>query len=240
MQIEGRNPVYEALKSGREISVIYIQNKISKDKIKEIISLAGKRGIRVRRCSRNKLNKISQTSVHQGVIAIGKYHFFTLQEILEELEAKGKAPFFLMVNEVLYQHNLGALIRTAECAGCDGVIISKNTKVLPTTIRTSMGATEYIPIIKENIFNAIKMLNKYAIRVIGLEASGTQNLYKTNLRGPLAFIVGGENSGITKSILAKCDCVLKIPLFGKIGSLNMSNAAALALFEKVRQEKFVN
>jgi 23S rRNA (guanosine2251-2'-O)-methyltransferase len=237
VQIEGRNPVAEALKSDQKISIIYIQNKIVKtDKIREIISLAHKKGIRVRKVGRNNLNKYSLTNNHQGVIAKGRYEFSSLNEILEKNIKKGKQAFYVMINEVLYQHNLGAIIRTAECAGCSGVIIDKNTKLTEDAVRTSMGATGHIPVIRENLFNAIKIFNKHDIRIIGIEADTKKTIYAADLKGPVCFIVGGEHSGITKSFLAKCDLVLKIPLFGKINSLNMSNATAITLFEKVRQE----
>jgi 23S rRNA (guanosine2251-2'-O)-methyltransferase len=237
MQVEGRNPVAETLKSDRDVSVVYIQHNITKDeKIREIISLAQKRGIRIRKTGKNKLLKMSHTKNHQGVIASVKYDFKSLNEIIGEIWQSKKQPFFVIINEVLYQQNLGAIIRTAECAGSTGVIIPKNTKITPEAIRASMGATEHIPVIMENLFNAIKILKRDGIRIIGLDAEGKRSIFQENLKGPIAIIVGGVHSGIGKSFIAKCDDVLKIPLSGKINSLNMSNAAAVALFEKVRQE----
>ncbi|MBN2015986.1 23S rRNA (guanosine(2251)-2'-O)-methyltransferase RlmB [Candidatus Dojkabacteria bacterium] len=237
MQIEGRNPVTEALKSDRKISVIYIQNTTTgSDKIREIISMANKKGIRIRKIGKNHLAKITKTKNHQGIIASVRYEFNSLRDILEKQYAENKDPFFVLINEVLYQHNLGAIIRTAECAGCSGVIIPKKTQLTENAIRTSMGATEHIPVIKENLFNAMKLLKAEGIRIIALEATGKETIYDENLKGPVAIVIGGEHSGVTKSILPKCDKVLRIPLLGKINSLNMSNAAAIILFEKVRQE----
>jgi len=237
MQIEGRNPVIETLKSDTKVNLVFVQNKsVNSPKIREIISAARKKGIRVRKVGRNKLEKMSKTKNHQGVIARARRETKSLSEILEELFRKNKQPFFVLIHEVHHAQNLGAIIRTAECAGCSGVIVPTKVRITAEVTRASMGATEHIPIIRENIFNAIKLLKKNAIKIVGLEASGTKTIYKENLTGATALIIGGEHSGVTKSLLAKCDIVLKIPLFGKINSLNMSNAAAIALFEKIRQE----
>lgn len=237
MQIEGRNPVYEALKSDSKITVLYIQSKAVKtNKIRQIISLAQKKGIRIKKVGANKLKKMSKTKNHQGVIAKMLRRYDTLEDIIKKLETTNETPFFVILQETLYQQNLGAIIRSAECAGCNGVIISNKIRLTSEAVRASMGATEHIPIIKNNIFNAIKILQEYDIKIVGLEASGKKNLYETNLKGPLAFFIGGEHSGITKSFIKKCDIVINIPLFGKINSLNMSNAAAIAFYEKVRQE----
>lgn len=237
MQVEGRNPVHELLKSETKVSVIFIQNDIAlTDKIKQIVSLAKKNGIRTRRIGRHKLNKLSRTKNHQGVIARVKRKFKSLKEVLLELKEKNREPFFTIISEVLYQQNLGAIIRTAECAGSTGVIIPKKTKVLEEAVRASMGGVEHIEIIKENLFNAIKTLQSEGIKVVGIEADGKKLIYDADLTGPIAIIVGGEDSGIGRSLEKKCDIVLKIPLFGKINSLNMSNAAAVTLFEKVRQD----
>jgi 23S rRNA (guanosine2251-2'-O)-methyltransferase len=214
-----------------------MQNDIGQtDKIKQIVSLAKKNGVRLRKIGRHKLDKLSRTKNHQGVIARVRRDFLSLNEILDKLDQEDKIPFFVMISEVLYQQNLGAIIRTAECAGCTGVIIPKKTRINEEAARASMGAVEHVEIIKENLFNAIKILKKKGVPVVGLEADGKRSIYETNLVGPITIIIGGEHSGIGKSLEAKCDLVLKIPLFGKINSLNMSNAAAIALFEKVRQE----
>jgi 23S rRNA (guanosine2251-2'-O)-methyltransferase len=236
MQIEGRNPVLETLKSDTKVNLVLVQSRsVNAPRIREIISAARKKGIRVRKVGRNKLDKMSKTKNHQGVIAQVRRELKSLIEILDELLQADKQPFFVLINEVHHQQNLGAIIRTAECAGCSGVIIPSKTKITAEITRASMGATEHIPIIQENIFNAIKLLKKNAIKIVGLEATGTKTIYEGDLRGSIALIIGGEHSGITKSLLTKCDIVLKIPLFGKINSLNMSNAAAIALFEKIRQ-----
>jgi len=237
VQIEGRNPVYELLNSKNPVSVIYMQNDVAlTDKIKQIVSLAKTKGIRLKKIGRHKLDKLSRTKNHQGVIARVKREFLSLNEILDKLDDEGTTPFLVMISEVLYQQNLGAIIRTAECAGCNGVIIPKKTLVNEEAARASMGAVEHVQIIKENLFNAIKILQKRGTPVVGLEAEGQRTLYETDLTGPITIVIGGEHSGIGRSLQAKCDLVLKIPLFGKINSLNMSNATAIALFEKVRQE----
>lgn len=237
MQVEGRNPVLETLKSDKKVSVIYIQNTIVKStKVRSIISHANKKGIRIRKVGKNNLKKMSKTKNHQGIIAKIRYEFDNLREVLEKPETFETQPFFVIVNQVLYQHNLGAIIRTAECAGSNGVIVPKNTKLTAQALRTSMGATNHIPVMKANLFNAFKLLRKYGIRIAALEADANSTIYKENLTGAIAIVIGGEHSGVTRSIQKKVDTVLNIPLFGKINSLNMSNAVAVALFEKRRQD----
>ena len=237
MLVEGRNPVLETLKSEHKVTTIFLQNRMPvSEKIKKLLSKAHKKGVRIRKMSSNKLDKLSQTQNHQGVIAIVQHKTQTLSETLDNLREKNKDPFLVFLNDVIYQQNLGAIIRSAECAGCNGVIIPRNTTLTPEAIRSSMGATEHIPIIQESIFNALKILKDDGIPIIGLEADGTSTIYEENLTGPITFIIGGEDKGITRSVLNKCDKVLKIPLYGKINSLNMSNSAAVVLFEKVRQE----
>jgi len=237
MQIEGRNPVYEAIKAEKQISVIYVESKITgSPKIREILSTAYKRGIRVNKVTRPKLDRISHTKVHQGIIAIRKRDFYKLGDVLRDLEKTRKPAFFVIINEVLYQQNLGAIIRSAECAGASGVIIPMNIQITSECIRASMGAIEHIPVINSNTFNAIKSLQNFGARVFALEADGDKYIYEEDLSGDLAIIIGGENKGVSKPILSKCDGVLKIPLFGQVNSLNMSNATAIALFEKVRQD----
>jgi len=237
MQIEGRNPVYETLKSDNKVTVLYIQSRsVKTDKIRKIISAAHKKGVRIKKIGANKLRKISKTKNHQGVIAKVVRKFFKLEERIKYLETIKKDPFFVILQETLYQQNLGAIIRSAECAGCNSIILSKKIHLTSEAVRASMGATEHIPLIKANIFNAIKILKNYFIPIVGLEASGRHNIFETNLKGPIAFFIGSEHAGITKSFIKKCDIVINIPLFGKINSLNMSNATAIALYEKVRQE----
>jgi 23S rRNA (guanosine2251-2'-O)-methyltransferase len=237
MQIEGRNPVLETLRAGKKISVLYIQHKIVQtEKIREILKRAQKKGIRIQKVGKNNLTRMSKTKVHQGVIAKIKYEAKSLREVLLDVEEQNREPFFIMTNEVLYQHNLGAIVRSAEVGGCNGVIVPLKTKITAEAVRASMGATEHIPIIKENIFSAVKILTDEGIKIVGLEASGDTYLYDEDLTGPICILIGGENIGITRALIKKCHSVLKIPIFGKINSLNMSNAAAVAIFEKVRQE----
>ena len=237
MYIEGRNPVLEAVQSDKKISNIFLQHNIALvPKIKLIMSFARSKGIRVKKVSKKQLDRLSKTKNHQGIIAIMEHRTLGLQEVLNELDREQKTPFFVIINEVLYQYNLGAIIRNAECAGCTGIIISPNTKITAEAARASMGAIVYIPLISENIFNAIKILKGYAVKIVGLETSGEKTIYEENLKGSLAIVIGGEDVGISKSMLPKLDIVLKIPLFGKINSLNMSNALAITLFEKKRQE----
>ena len=241
MQVEGRNPVLEVLRSDKKVSIIFIQNNLKHtDKIKEIVSLAHKKGVRIRKIGKNQIQNKSKTKNHQGIIAATTQTFHSLREVIAKTRKNREKPFFVILNQVLYQQNLGAIIRSAECAGCNGVIIPKSVRMTEESIRASMGATEHISIIRENLFNAMRILKEEDIKIVGLEAEGESYIYDANLTGAIAFVIGGEHSGVTKSIMAKCDIVIKIPIFGKIGSLNMSNAAAIALFEKVRQEIYIS
>lgn len=241
MYIEGRNPVYEAVKSGNPIRRIYIVTGGAKSqKIREIVSEATKSGIRIQKVGKKKIDHMSRTGNHQGIIADVKRHYQKLSDMLEKLREADKDPFFVLVNDVLYQQNLGAIIRTAECAGCTGVIIPNKIKVTERVVRASMGATEHIPIIKASLFNAIKLLKDAGIWVYGLEADGQQTIYEKDLTGPVTIVIGSEDEGLGRSVGKKCNDVIKIPLFGKINSLNMSNATAVTLFEKARQELETN
>ena len=236
MIIEGRNPVFEAMRSDKKISKILVQSSsTASEKIREILALAQKKGVRVQKISRSKLDNLSRTANHQGVIAYSSLTIYKLDEVLDLLERIKRDPFFVIIPDVLYQQNLGAIIRSAECAGCSGVIIGTNIRILPEAGRTSMGAIEHIPIIRHNIFNAIRELRRNAIKVYAIEAEGKSDIYNTDLSGGIALVIGAEDKGVSSAIEKKCDDVIKIPLFGKLNSLNMSNAAAVVLFEKKRQ-----
>ncbi len=239
MQIEGRNPVLESLLSKREFSFLKIQKGIQMDtKLKRILDLAHSKRVRIEELDRKTLDRMSQTGVHQGVIAIVRERRSkTFSELLKMIEDRKEAPFLVYVREVLYEHNLGAIIRTAECAGAQGILVPPNTEITPQVIRASMGSAEHIQIVKGSLFQIIKEAKKNGIKTVGIEITGGQSLYEADLTGPIMIFVGGEDRGLSQEIIDKLDETVKIPMKGKVNSLNMSVAAAVAIYEKVRQEE---
>lgn len=237
--IEGRNPVYEALVANSSIEKIYLQKDINRDeKIREILHKARKRNIRIERCDRKKMDGISKTKVHQGVIAVRKseIEFLSTRELLEKTSESKRDPFFVIVREVLYDYNLGAIIRTAVSAGVNGIIIPHETNISSEVIRGSMGATEHALLAKDNIFQSIKYLRDNAIKVVGIEVSADKYYYEEDLTGPICLIIGGEDHSLSEEIKKKCDFFVKIPLFSPVNSLNMSVASGIVIYDKVRQE----
>lgn len=232
--IEGRNPVTEALRSSHPPTLIYVEsNALHDTKIKEIIAAAKKNNVEVRKIGRKKLHQISQTKHAQGVIAIRKgVEYQTLTQFLSE----NPRPFIVMIREALYEYNLGAVIRTAECAGADAVIIPPKVDISPQAVRTSMGATEHIHVIKESFFNALKLLQKSGISICAVEVNAEKFYFEEDLTGPMAVIIGGEDKPLTSKIQSQCNIRVKIPLKGKINSLNMSVAAGIIMYEKLRQD----
>ncbi len=233
MQIEGRNPINEALKADTPIKKILIQENIRQDdRIEEIFVNIKKKKINFQVVSKRKLDHISETGVHQGLIALIENEETTNFSTL----IKDNNPFLIYIREALYEHNIGAIIRTAECAGATGVILPPKTILSPQVRRTSMGATEHIPITNYGLFQAIKEASQAGIEIVGIERTdNSTQLYKTPLRQPLMLIIGGEDRSLSESIIKKCDKTVQIPMFGKINSLNMSVAAALVIYEVVRQ-----
>ncbi|MFQ5492545.1 MAG: 23S rRNA (guanosine(2251)-2'-O)-methyltransferase RlmB [Candidatus Dojkabacteria bacterium] len=238
MQIEGRNTVIETLRAKKQIKVIYIEKDINIDeKISKIRKLASKQGIEVRYKPKKFLNKISQTKSHQGVIALkAKEVDIGFKHYLDKLIEDGTQPFFIYVREALYEHNLGAVIRTAEAAGLDGVVIPPKTRLTAQTVRAATGATEHIPVIKEGLFNSIKFSRQQGLKIVGIEVSGKNDYFDEDLTGPLLLIIGGEDRPLSEAIIKKTDTIVRIPQKGKVNSLNMSVAAAIVIYDKIRQE----
>jgi 23S rRNA (guanosine2251-2'-O)-methyltransferase len=233
-QIEGRNPVLESLRAKSPLKKIFLDQASKPDsKIKEILSLARRQHILLKKTNRKFLNKISRTASHQGIIAYAETQPTSLSYILNSTAS----PFLVILTEVLYEQNLGAILRSAEAAGVNAVIIPKKGQgVTPVVARTSMGASEYLPVIQEGLFSTLKQIRKLGVRIIGADQNAKMIYYQENLKGPIAFIIGGEDKGLTSQIKNQCHCLVKIPLKGKITSLNMSVATAILLFEKNRQD----
>lgn len=238
LSLEGRNVVLEALRAGRDLNEILLDRGVKVDgKIQEILDLARHQGIEIRHVPRKELDKLSQTGVHQRIIARGEVEEAPgLRQVLGRCRAAKRDPFILVLTEVLYEQNLGAILRSAEGAGVDAVVVPPRVKgVTPVVARTSMGASEYVPVVQENLFSALKMLRDEGLLVVGAESTGQKNYFEVDLRGPVAILIGGEDRGLTGPLQKACAVVVKIPLQGHLHSLNMSVSAGILMFERVRQ-----
>ncbi len=237
-QIEGRNPAIEALKADTEIFEVLLEKNLRSDgKISAIKSYASRKEIPVRIVPRKYLEQFSKTGVHQGVILkAAPLAVYSLPYILKQCEKEGRSAFILLFTELMYQYNLGAIVRSAAAAGVDAVVLPRKTKE-PGAIasRASMGALEHMPIVYENIFVAIKTLQENGVKTVAADSSGSKKYYDCNMRLPLAILIGGEDRGISDNLLSRVDEVANIPCSPKVNSLNLSVAAALMLFETIRQ-----
>ena len=238
-KIEGRNPVSEALKSGRTIDKLYIKKGDKHGSIIPIIRIAKEKGIQITETDGAKLDEMSETGNHQGVIALcAAAEYATVDDILKVAEEKGEAPFIVILDKIADPRNLGAIIRTANCAGAHGVIISKHDSATLTAscAKASAGAVEYTPVARvSSLAKTIEDLKKKNIWVTGADASGDKELYDADLKGAVAIVIGSEGEGISRLVLEKCDFVVKIPMRGNVNSLNASVAASLFMYEAVRQ-----
>jgi 23S rRNA (guanosine2251-2'-O)-methyltransferase len=237
--IEGRNAVIEALKSDRTIEYIMIAQGDTKGSISVVIALAKEKSVVVKYVDRAKLDGMSETGAHQGVIAIvTPYNYCNISDILNKAEEKGEDPFILVLDEIEDPHNFGSIIRIAEVCGVHGIIIPKrkNVGVTPTVYKTSAGATEYIKIAKvTNINVAIDELKEAGIWIYGADMHGTQYCYDADLKGAVALVIGSEGKGISKLTKSKCDVLVKIPMVGKVNSLNASVACGMISYEILKQ-----
>lgn len=240
MNISGRNPVMEALKSERTIDCLYIKSGDKEGSIKKIISIAKEQRIIIKEVDKAKLDELSEAAQHQGVVAIvTDYKYYELEEVLESIKEKDEKPFFMILDEIEDPHNLGAIIRSAEGAGAHGVIIPKRRAafVNATVEKTAAGAASYMPVIKvTNLVSTIEKLKKEGIWIYALDMDG--EIYDTiDLKGSIALVVGNEGKGISRLIKEKCDFTVKIPMNGKVGSLNASVASSILMYEVVRQRR---
>ena len=237
--IEGRNAVIEALRAGTSIDKIYLQKGETDRTLGHIASTAREKGIVVVDADKRKLDFMSRTHAHQGVIALASVReYVSVADILNTAREKGEAPLIVVCDEISDPHNLGAIIRTAECAGAHGVIIPKRRSAGLTSVvgKTSAGAVSYVPVARvPNIAALLKELQKEGVWVFGTAAEGTTTLYDADLKGPAAIVIGSEGDGMTRLVREGCDFLLSIPMKGKISSLNASAAAAILLYEAVRQ-----
>ncbi len=236
--IEGRNAVTEALRSDRPMDRIYIQDGCQDGAITTIKREAKKRDVQVRFVAKDRLDQMSQTGRHQGVIAyVAAYEYAEVSDILQLAREKGEDSFILLLDGIEDPHNLGAIIRTANQAGAHGVIIPKNRAATLTAVvaKTSAGALNYTPVAKvTNLARCIEDLKKEGLWFVCGDMGG-EVMYKQNLKGPIGLVIGSEGEGVSRLVKEKCDFVASIPMKGQIDSLNASVAAGILSFEIVRQ-----
>lgn len=241
--LEGRNPVLEAIKAGRTINKLLVAKGDREGSIKQIIANARQKGIIVQEVDRSKLDSMSMTHSHQGVIAfVSVKEYVEVDDILDIAESRGEPPFLLILDEITDAHNLGSILRTADAVGVHGVIIPKRRAVGLTAAvaKASAGAVEYVPVARvSNIAQTIEYLKKKNIWVAGTDSSGEKSFFKSDLKGALALVIGSEGEGMGKLVREKCDFVVNIPMKGRISSLNASVAAAVVMYEVLKQRETV-
>lgn len=237
--IEGRNAVIEALRAGRAIDKIFIARGDVDKTLGHIASKAREKGIVVVESDRRKLDFMSQTKAHQGVIAVCAVRdYCSIEDILALAAERGEPPFVIVCDEISDPHNLGAIIRSAECAGAHGVIIPKRRSAGLTAVvdKTSAGAVEHVAIARvPNLSAAIGELKKSGLWIYGAAAEGASPMWQTDLTGPVCLVIGSEGDGIGRLVRENCDFLVSIPLKGQISSLNASAAAAVLMYEVLRQ-----
>lgn len=233
--IYGKNAVLETLNSGKDIDTLFVQKGAS---VGNVIAAAKKRGVVVKDVSAEKLTALCGTEKHGGVAAeLCAAEYAELEDILAEAERKGKPPFIIIADEIADPHNLGAIIRTAEAAGADGVIIPKrrSASLNSTVFKTSAGAAAWLKVARvSNLVDTIKMMKRHNIWVYGMEADGTP-YDKTDFTSGTAIVVGSEGFGLGRLVRESCDAVLSLPMNGKVNSLNASVSAGILMYEVVRQ-----
>ena len=241
MNIEGRNAVIEAFRSGKTVDKLYVLDGCQDGPVMTIKREAKKHDTMVKYVTKERLDQMSQTGKHQGVIAvIAAYDYAQVEDILQNARDKGEAPFIFLLDNIEDPHNLGAIIRTANLAGAHGVIIPKNRAVglTATVARTSAGALNYTPVAKvTNLAKTIEELKKEGMWFVCADMGGT-SMYQLDLKGPMGLVIGNEGDGVSRLVREKCDFIASIPMKGDIDSLNASVAAGVLAYEIVRQRDF--
>ena len=235
----GRNAVTEALKSGRGINKLWIASGDREGSVSEIAALAKERGIVVQYVERAKIESLAGGHRHQGVLAyVAPVPYAELDDILKAAEAKGEAPFLVLLDELEDPHNLGALLRTADATGVHGILIPKRRSVSlnATVAKTSAGAVEYVPVARiGNIAQTLKKLKEKGFWVAGADMDGEKAYYEADLTGPLVLVVGSEGRGMSRLTKEACDFIVSMPMVGRINSLNASVAGSILMYESMRQ-----
>lgn len=241
-QLEGRNSVLEAINKNKTIDKIFVKKGEIEGTLKVIIAKALEKGIIVQEIDKLKMEQMKKTNNPQGIIALCPTHeYCEVYDILENAKKKGEEPFIIILDEITDPHNLGAVIRTAEASGAHGVIIPKRRSASLTAIvsKTSAGALEYVPVARvSNITKEIEKLKKAGLWIVCTDMKGT-TYYDADLKGPIALVIGNEGEGVSRLVKENCDFSIKIPMLGKIDSLNASVAAGIVMYEVVKQRKLI-
>lgn len=241
--IAGRNPVLEALRSGREINKIWIGEGVNKSGIKEVLDLARKRGVLVQYVPKKKIDQLTDAN-HQGIVAsVAAYKYAELDDLFEVAKERNEDPFFVILDELEDPHNLGSILRTADAIGVHGIIIPKRRSVglTATVAKASTGAIEHVPVCRvNNLAQTVDELKERGLWIAGTDAKGSIDYRKMDAALPLAIIIGSEGKGMSRLLKEKCDFLYYLPMVGHVNSLNASVAAALLMYEVYRKRQEVN
>jgi 23S rRNA (guanosine2251-2'-O)-methyltransferase len=239
--IFGTRAVMEAIRSAREIEKIYVQAGLNNDLIKEMVTLAKQHKVPYTFIPQQKLNSLSSKN-HQGVICVlAEIQYQSVDDLIHRAFSEGRDPFFLILDRITDVRNFGAIARTAECAGLDGIIIAEkgNAPISADAIKTSSGALNHLPVARSaDMKKTFQQLKESGVKVIACTEKASQSLYQADLSGPVALVVGSEEDGITPELLRVSDMQVKIPMKGQVGSLNVSVSAAVAVYEGIRQRAY--
>lgn len=240
--VAGRNAVMEALKGNRSVNKLMIANGSTEGSIKEIVAVAKEKGVNIQYWERSKIDNIARGIRHQGVLAqVAPVQYAELEDILAAAREKNEQPFIVLLDELEDPHNLGAILRTADAAGVHGVLIPKHRScpLSATVAKTSAGAVEHVPVARVgNLVQTIKKLKKEGLWVAAADMDG-KDYYDTDLTGPLLLIIGSEGQGVGRLVKEQCDFVVRIPMVGKINSLNASVAGSILMYEAMKQRRTV-
>lgn len=238
--VAGRNAVMEALKGSRSVNKLMIANGSTEGSIKEIIAVAKEKGVNIQYWDRSKLDSIARGIRHQGVLAqVAPVQYAELENILQVAKDRNEPPFIVLLDELEDPHNLGAILRTADAAGVHGVLIPKHRScpLSATVAKTSAGAVEHVPVARVgNLVQTIKKLKQEGLWVAAADMDG-KDYYDTDLTGPLLLIIGSEGQGVGRLVKEQCDFVVRIPMVGKINSLNASVAGSILMYEAMKQRR---
>nr|WP_215830078.1 23S rRNA (guanosine(2251)-2'-O)-methyltransferase RlmB [Pelorhabdus rhamnosifermentans] len=239
--IIGRNSVAEVIKSGRSINKVLVAKGDRQGSLKQIVGQALKKGLLVQEVDHAKLDSLAEGQNHQGIIAYAApIQFVDVAQMLQNAANKGEQAFLVLLDELEDPHNVGAIIRTADGAGCHGLLLPKRrtAPISSTVAKISSGAVEYVPIAQiGNVSQTIKSLKKQGVWVVGADMDGEKNYYDADLTGPIVVVVGNEGQGLSRLIKENCDILVKIPMKGHMTSLNASVACSLLLYEVCRQRE---
>lgn len=240
--LAGKHPVLEALRAGRALNKIWLSNQAQRSLVQPILEEAKARGVVVQFADKKKLDQLAPSDVpHQGVVAqAAAVSYAEVDDMLAAARARGEAPLLVLLDEVEDPHNLGSILRSVDCTGAHGVVVPKRRSASLTAVvaKTSAGAVEHVPVARvANLAQTIDKLKEEGVWIAGADVAATHDVYKANLTGPLAIVIGSEGKGISRLVKEKCDFLVSLPMFGKINSLNASVAAGVILYESVRQRR---